>query len=54
MQAALLAQGHLQVSFEEQQVQGFYAGIDEKGRLFETGWTKWPTLMHLAWQVRDT
>ena len=54
MQAALLAQGHQQVSFEEQQVPGFYAGIDEKGRLFEMGWTKWPTLMHLAWQARDT
>ena len=33
---------------------GFYAGIDEKGRLFEMGWTKWPTLMHLAWQVDGT
>lgn len=29
---------------------GHYAGIDEEGRLIELGWSKWPTLMHLAWQ----
>ncbi len=32
------------------QVPGFYAGIDEQGKLIELGWSKWPTLMHLAWQ----
>lgn len=32
------------------QVPGYYAGIDEGGRLIEVGWTKWPSLMHLAWQ----
>ena len=32
------------------QVPGYYAGIDEEGRLIELGWSKWPTLMHLAWQ----
>lgn len=34
------------------QVPGFYAGIDETGALFEVGWTKFPTLMHLAWQAQ--
>lgn len=32
------------------QVPGYYAGIDEQGRLIEMGWMKWPSLMHLAWQ----
>lgn len=32
------------------QVSGHYAGIDEQGKLIELGWSKWPTLMHLAWQ----
>ena len=32
------------------QVSGHYAGIDEHGQLIELGWSKWPTLMHLAWQ----
>ncbi|DBA77212.1 TPA: hypothetical protein ACH3X1_009783 [Trebouxia sp. C0004] len=40
----------LQATFHEQQVPGFYAGIDEQGKLIELGWSKWPSLMHLAWQ----
>lgn len=32
------------------QVAGFFAGVDEQGKLIELGWSKWPTLMHLAWQ----
>ena len=32
------------------QVPGYYAGIDEQGKLIELGWTKWPSLLHLAWQ----
>lgn len=40
----------LQLAFQEQQVPGHYAGIDEYGQLIELGWSKWPTLMHLAWQ----
>lgn len=32
------------------QVPGYYAGINEQGKLIELGWTKWPSLMHLAWQ----
>ena len=32
------------------QVPGYYAGINEQGNLMELGWTKWPSLMHLAWQ----
>ncbi|KAL3136583.1 hypothetical protein ABBQ38_005829 [Trebouxia sp. C0009 RCD-2024] len=40
----------LEVRVEEQQVPGYYAGIDEQGRLIEMGWMKWPSLMHLAWQ----
>jgi len=31
------------------QVLAFYAGTDEQGKLIELGWSKWPTLMHLAW-----
>ena len=32
------------------QVSGHYAGIGERGQLIELGWSKWPILMHLAWQ----
>ena len=32
------------------QVPGYYTGIDEQGKLIELGWSKWPSLMHLAWQ----
>lgn len=36
------------------QVPGFSFGIDDQGRLIEAGWFRYPTLMHLVWQVRLT
>ena len=55
--AGLLVQPKDQVCYGElpglllaMQVPGYYAGLDSEGRLIELGWSKWPSLMHLAWQ----
>ncbi len=34
------------------QVPGSFFGISASGRLLELGWTKLPTLMHLAWAAQ--
>ncbi|GAB4819720.1 hypothetical protein N2152v2_006766 [Parachlorella kessleri] len=48
-----LARGdQLWVEFVEEQGPGLFAGIGADGRLFEPGWQKFPTFMHLVWAAQ--
>ena len=34
------------------QMPGYFAAVDEEGRLQEVGWQKFPTLMHVVWEAQ--
>ena len=40
------------VSFSEDTGPGYFAAVDELGRLQEVGWIKFPTLQHLSWAAQ--
>ncbi|KAK9821321.1 hypothetical protein WJX81_001912 [Elliptochloris bilobata] len=40
------------VEFSAREGGGLFAAVDERGRLAETGWQAFPTLMHLGWAAQ--
>lgn len=42
----------VKVSFSEDTGPGYFAAVDDLGRLQEVGWIKFPTLQHLSWAAQ--